>query len=300
MKYLLNLCLALLVIACSQPKSNEESSSETEVAVSETVTPSLEKLWESDTILSTSESVLYDYDSGILYVSCINGVPPAAQDEDGFIAKVSPEDGSVIELKWVTGLDAPKGMALFGNNLYVTNIDEIVIIDKTSGEITKRIPVEGAQFLNDATVDSYGNVYFSDSNTNKIHMLSQQGVLSTWLESESLGGPNGLYYMDDILMLATFGEGNFKKINMATSEIEMVVDSIPGGDGVEMVDEKDFLVSNWNGEVYYVTADWTKTKLLDTKEAGANAADIEYHSTSKTVFVPTFFGNQVVAYKLNN
>ena len=87
---------------------------------------------------------------------------------------------------------------------------------------------------------------------------------------------------------------------MATTEIEMVVDSIPGGDGVELVDDKDFLVSNWNGEVYYVTSDWTKTKLLDTKDAGANAADIEFHQDTKTVFVPTFFGNQVVAYKLNN
>ena len=131
-------------------------------------------------------------------------------------------------------------------------------------------------------------------------MLSAQGILSIWLASDSLGGPNGLYYIDDYLMLTTFGEGNFKKINMATTEIEMVVDSIPGGDGVELVDDKDFLVSNWNGEVYYVSSDWTKTKLLDTKEAGANAADIEFHQGTKTVFVPTFFGNQVVAYKLNN
>ena len=128
MKNLLILGLAALMVACGQQKNTQETTTE---EIVEVTAPSLEKLWESDTTLATSESVLYDYDSGILYVSCINGVPPNAQDEDGFIAKVSPEDGSVIELKWVTGLDAPKGMALFGNNLYVTNIDEIVIIDKT-------------------------------------------------------------------------------------------------------------------------------------------------------------------------
>lgn len=297
MKNLLKLSLALLVVACSQPKSNNESES-TEVKEPVEDKISLEVIWESDTVLTTSESVYYDKSNDVLYVSCINGVPPNAQDEDGYIAKVSPKDGSIIELKWITGLDAPKGMGKVGNNLYVTNIDELVIVDITTGEITERVAVPEAQFLNDIATDDDGNVYFSDSNTNKLHKYSADGTLSTWLEGENLGGPNGLFHDGERMMLATFGAGDFRSIDYTTEEVKPVVDSIPGGDGVVKVGV-DYLVSNWNGEVYYVTSDWEKQLILDTKEIGANAADIEFDESSMTLYVPTFFGNQVAAYKLN-
>lgn len=196
----------------------------------------------------------------------------------------------------MTGLDAPKGMGLYDNTLYVANIDEIWAIDISSGEVIAKTVVEGAQFLNDIAIDPQGNVYISDSNTNKIHLLNNEG-LSTWTESDNLGGPNGLFVDGERIMLATFGVGNFNTINMSDKKVTPVVDSIPGGDGVVKVGV-DFLVSNWNGEVYYITADWNKTKILDTKEMGANAADIAFISESMTLLVPTFFGNQVVAYKL--
>lgn len=298
MNNILKLSLALLVVACSQPKSaNESESTESQEPIEDNI--SLEVIWESDTVLTTSESVFYDEANDVLYVSCINGVPPNAQDEDGFIAKVSPKDGSIIELKWITGLDAPKGMGMIGNKLYVTNIDELVIVDVTTGEITERVPVEAAQFLNDIATDDEGNVYFSDSNTNKLHKYSPKGVLTTWMEGVNLGGPNGLFHDGEKMMLATFGAGDFRSIDYTTEEITPVVDSIPGGDGIVKVGV-DYLVSNWNGEVYYVTSNWEKQLILDTKEIGANAADIEFDEQTMTLFVPTFFGNQVAAYKLNN
>ena len=230
----------------------------------------------------------------MLYVSCIAGVPPNEKDGDGYIAKISPEDGSILEAAWVTGLDAPKGLGLFGTTLYVTDIDEVVAIDVSSGEITDRYPVEGAQFLNDITIDTDGNVYISDSNTGNIHLLSS-GTASVWATTE--GGPNGLLYDGEKMMMATFGAGNFNEIDFTTQEVKAVVDSIPGGDGVVKVGA-DFLVSNWNGEVYYVNAAYEKKKILDTKEAGSNAADIEFIASSNTLLVPTFFANKVVAYKL--
>ncbi len=300
MKTLVNLMFVmLLAAACSQQKPAQEAgASEPEVSTKNDQV-SLQKIWESDTLLSTSESVYYDTETDILYVSCINGVPPNTKDGDGFIAKVSPKDGSVIELEWVTGLHAPKGMGLVGNKLYVTNIDELVIIDTNTGAIAEAIPVEGALFLNDIATDSSGNVYFSDSYTNKIHLYSNTGELTTWLASDSLGGPNGLFDDGERMMLATFGVGDFRMIDYAEQKITTVTDSIPGGDGVVKVGS-DYLVSNWNGEVYYVTSEWEKEKLLDTREAGANAADIAFDEETMTLFVPTFFGNQVVAYQLIN
>jgi hypothetical protein len=80
--------------------------------------------WDGTTPLSiaegftTPESMVYDAESDIYLVSNINGEPLGA-DDNGFIAKVSPE-GKITEGKWIDGakdtvkLDAPKGMALAG------------------------------------------------------------------------------------------------------------------------------------------------------------------------------------------
>ncbi len=280
--------MALSTWSCQTNKPAQETQTDT-LAV-ETLT----NLWATDTTLLTPESVLFDKGGNILYVSCIAGVPPSAKDGDGSIAKVSPVDGSIIQLNWVTELDAPKGMGIVGTTLYVSDIDKVVTIDIPTGVILDKIVIEGSQFLNDITVDGSGNVYVSDSNTNKIYKLTGKDV-ALYLEGE-FGGPNGLLADEGKLMVAGFGSGNFFEV-AADKSMKVVADSLPGGDGIEKVGP-DYLVSNWNGEVYYVSADGGTELLLDTKGT-ANAADIEFDAESKTIYVPTFFGNQVVAYKLN-
>jgi hypothetical protein len=194
-------------------------------------------------------------------------------------------------------MDAPKGMGLVGSTLYVTNIDELIAIDVTTGSISKHYPVANAQFLNDITVSANGEVFCSDSNTNTIHQL-KDGKVSVWLKNDDLGGPNGLLHQGSKLMLATFGQGNFKQIDTSTKNITLIADNTPGGDGVVAVGS-DYLVSNWNGEVYHISSNGSTTKLLDTKAKKLNAADIEYIASSQTLLIPTFFGNTVAAYKVS-
>lgn len=293
--------LVLVLLASCSPKKETQTNLESlpeeiDMQKSKNNQVTLEKLWESDTLLTTSESVLFDSTNNVLYVSCINGTPPDEKDEDGFIAKVSPEDGAIIERKWVTGLSAPKGLGLHDGTLFVTDIDKVVLIDVKSGKIKKSIPVKDAAFLNDVAMDNDGTAYFSDSNTSKIHML-KDGKVTVWQEGENLGGPNGLFHDGEKLIFSTFGSGQMGTANFDNDSINMVVDSVPNGDGVIKVG-LDYLVSNWNGEVYYISADFEKELILDTKEMGANAADIAFLEESETLLVPTFFGNQLVAYKL--
>src|SRR2546426_4066753 len=74
----------------------------------------------------TPESIFYEARSDIYLVSNINGDPTAA-DGNGFISRVAP-DGRILELKWIDGtrpgvrLNAPKGMAVAGDTLYVSDI----------------------------------------------------------------------------------------------------------------------------------------------------------------------------------
>jgi DNA-binding beta-propeller fold protein YncE len=101
--------------------------------------------------LSNPESVLFDPTQNVLYVSNIAG-EAMAKDGKGFISRLSP-DGKILTLKWTTGLNAPKGLALVGERLFVSDIDELVAVDTKTGKIAKRWPAAGAKFLNDVAAD---------------------------------------------------------------------------------------------------------------------------------------------------
>src|SRR5262245_28410939 len=101
--------------------------------------------------VSNPESVLFDSAANILYVSNVAG-DAAEKDGKGFISRLS-QDGKILDLEWVTGLDAPKGLAQAGDTLYVSDIDSLVAIDIKTGTIAKRYPAAGAKFLNDVAAD---------------------------------------------------------------------------------------------------------------------------------------------------
>src|SRR5690606_14202619 len=130
-------------------KTENQSDTEDNIAteVVEPMTPTLTKVWETDTVLTTAESTLYDKDNDIIYVSNING-NHSEKDGNGFISRMEA-DGTISQLQWVAGLNAPKGMAIMGDKLYVTDIDELVEINIADSSIANKYPVEGATFLND-------------------------------------------------------------------------------------------------------------------------------------------------------
>ncbi|UXP32030.1 hypothetical protein N6H18_16935 [Reichenbachiella agarivorans] len=292
MKHLKILTIMLIGFAC-QPKPQTETTAET---TEDSPTIGLVKLWASDSSLTTNESIIYHPGMDVLFVSCIGSVPPDSMDNDGFIAQVSPANGEVINLKWVDGISAPKGMGIVGNSLFVTNINEVLEIDIEKAEIIKSYPIEGAGFLNDISVGADSTVYISDTGTNKIHQIKNQ-ELGLFLESADFKGPNGLLVKGNDLFVASYrgSEGNFIKVDMSTKELTVVADSIVGGDGIVSLGE-DFIVSTWPGEVYLVAADGTKSLLQDTREAKINAADIWFISDISMLLIPTFFDNRIVAY----
>lgn len=254
----------------------------------------LEKKWTTDTTLQVPESVFVDAKRNILYASNIEGTP-WGKDGKGFISKLST-DGKVTNLRWVEGLNAPKGMAVHGNLLYVADMDAIVIIDIEKGVIVKRQTIDGAENLNDATSSPKGVVYVSDSKKRTVHSF-ENGKATLLLDSTSLKGPNGLLYMPEGLLVCDrekiFRLGKDNKLNLLAT--------IPcGGDGIEHVKGEEFVVSCWGGQVFYVNVKTgTSQKILDTQAEKLQTADIGYDPTKKIVYVPTFFGNKVSAYLLN-
>lgn len=269
---------------------------------------SLERVWEV-TGLSNPESVVYDADNNVLYVSNVNGAPDG-KDGNGFISRVSL-DGKLLEKEWVSGLDAPKGLAIADGKLYTADIDTLVEIDIASANVTNRYTVADAKFLNDVAASRTGDVFVSDMVMNRIHKLDDDsGEFSIWLESADLLNPNGLHVQGkDTLIVGAWGvmtdgfatetPGHLLSINVADKTISSIGDGAPIGnlDGVEQDSDGTFYVTDWmNGKLFHITPAG-QVDLLLTLEQGM--ADHEFIPATGMIYLPMMNNNKLLAYRIH-
>lgn len=250
----------------------------------------LTKQWTATDGLKTPESVLYDAGSNNIFVSNING-QASEKDGNGFIS-ILEIDGKMKNLNWVTGLNAPKGLAIYNGNLYVADIDELVVINIKEARITDKIKLENAKFLNDVTASENGTVYVTDMRDNKIYVL-ENGKLTLWLEDQSISNPNGLWAENGKLYIGT---GQILQADIKTKEIQVLVNDCGGIDGIEKLKDGNFIYSNWKGLIF-ITKGVKSIQLLDTVDK-QNTADIDFVPEKNIVLVPTFLANSVEAYLL--
>ena len=251
----------------------------------------LEKVWQTTCDLKTPESVLYDQERDVIYVSNING-DPAQKDGNGFISILN-SDGSVKNLEWIKNLDAPKGLAIFKGKLYVSDIDKLVEIDIDKGIISAKYDAPGAIFLNDVTACMNGMIFVSDNRSNKIHVLND-GKLTVWMEGKPFETPNGLMAEKGKLLV---GDKNIFEVDIQTKKTTLLIDDAGGVDGLEKNKDGDFVFSNWPGRIF-INQNGKTIKLLDTSAQELKTADIDYDLKHDLILVPTFFDNHIVAYKI--
>ncbi|MBI9060602.1 MAG: hypothetical protein JEZ14_01350 [Marinilabiliaceae bacterium] len=254
----------------------------------------LKMSWSTPQALDVPESVLYHTAGDYLFVSNISG-KPAEKNGAGFISRLST-DGKIQQLKWVTGLNAPKGMASTEKQLFVSDIDALVIINIKQAKIEHRIEMPAAKFLNDVTITTDGDVYVSDSGDNRIYKLEDDKLIS-WQEGDHLQGVNGLLAENNVLLVGT--RNKVLKYNLQTNEYSTFIDQTCSVDGIEADGRGGYFFSAWRGELYHWTPDSKPTQLLDTADQNINCADIGYDTKNNRLLVPTFFNNRVIAYQYN-
>lgn len=280
---------SLIFLASCGSSGQSNSTDSTDSTATEDLELSLSLEWKTDSIFTGSESALYYAPNNIIYLSCGN-TDPSAKDGDGFIALLHP-DGTIKNKDWVTGLDAPRGMAIMNDKLYVTDIDVVHVINIESAEIEQTIPVEGAVFLNDLATNGE-SIFFSDSRTGVIHALNEAGEVTAVVTGAE--GINGLEcYNGDLYSLDAEGLKRYD-----SDYTSMLINSkVTGGDGLVILGDSTFIASRWEGEIYYINGQET-TLLLDTKGEESKTADIGFIEEMNMVLVPTFTKNELAAYRL--
>ncbi|UCC39339.1 MAG: SMP-30/gluconolactonase/LRE family protein [Candidatus Aminicenantes bacterium] len=259
---------------------------------------SVKKLWMTDSSFKIPESVAYDAERNVLYVSNYDGYNPSTNEGKQSISKVSM-DGKIEELKWVTGLFNPTGLKVFKDKLFVVERRNLVEIDIPSEKILKRHPVPKPRFINDIGIDKSGNIYISDSGKHVIYKFFN-GKFEEWLKSSAIRNPNGLHVYKNTLIVGNNGDNCLKSVNLETKEIKEIVNLGAGIiDGIGTDKEGNYIVSHWNGKVYRITPEGRVTKLLDTTVPEYNCADLEFITEKNLVVVPTFMKNRVIVFKLS-
>lgn len=260
--------------------------------------------WQITTGLQQPESVVQTVNKDGFYVSNING-KPSAKDGKGFISLVA-NNGTIKVLKWVDGLNAPKGMSIHDNTLYVADIDKLLVIDIPTSTVTHRFSTNDNSFLNDVVTTPDGIVYLSDTAKNRIYRLKDKSF-EIWLEDERLENPNGLYIDNDLIVVSSWGQmvdndwntdipGHILLISQQSKQIKDFASNTPIGnlDGIVKLDNQNFLVTDWmNGKLIKVSTDGEIKTLL---ELGQGSADMLYVHDKKLLLIPQMLENKLLAY----
>lgn len=271
----------------------------------------------ADAGFMTPESILHDTGSDVYLVSNINGTP-LDKDGNGFISRVSPE-GEVLDLKWIDGeaegvtLNAPKGMAITGATLWVSDIDCVRKFALATGAPDGEVCVEGAAFLNDLAPHPNGtdvlltdtglDANFAATGLDAVYHVTADGY-GTIVADPEMGAPNGIAVVEGDALVVTFMSGQVYRISedtrasgglpgQAPQAAIMEVLAVEGGqlDGVEVLADGRVLVSNWATScVHLLDTDGTLTCAMPNLDA---PADIGFDAQRGHVLVPLFNENEL-------
>lgn len=255
----------------------------------------LEKVWETAEGLNVPESAFYHKADKTIYVSNICGIPNE-KDGVGYISKLNIK-GEFIEKEWVKGLNAPKGINIYKGKLYVTDIDEVLEIDLKTGSILKRYKNINATAINDVAIDKKGKVFITDTKTNCIFFIGKDS-LEVFIQSDDISRVNGAWVYKNQLLFGS--KNNLVSLNLLTKKIQNITENTGYIDGIVSIGKNRIIISDWKGKIQYIHVGKEIENLLNTTSLGIYAADLGYVPRKKTLLVPTFLDNKIVAYKFEN
>lgn len=301
--------LALASSSCNPRADTERGAALNDSAAapqSEGASPMAAKKGEVRDGLQAPEAARYDRDQNVWFVANING-DPFGKDNNGFITRLTAE-GKVDSLKFIAGgrggtaLNAPKGMAITGDTLWVADIDVVRAFNKRTGAPAGSVKAPGAKFLNDITAGPDGTLYITDTGVgagfshpgpDRIYQI-KGGKATVALESAELAGPNGITFMDEALLIASFMGPNIVSWSPGEKTVRQIASGPGQHDGIEILPDNRLLVTSWTDSSLFTVKDGKSTRVAYPVPS---PADIGFDGKSR-VAVPLLMENRLEFWEL--
>jgi hypothetical protein len=255
--------------------------------------------------LSSPESALYDPEQDVYFITNING-GLLDRDGNGFITRVDAKTLQV-SLKWIDkGLDGPKGMAIVGDTLYVSDVTAVKKFDRRTGAPQGEIALPGATTINDLATDGH-NVFVSDTAVipGPSVTVKPAGTDAVWeitndqakkiASGTDLMQPNGLDVVDGKLWVVTFGGDEIYRLDNGkkTGVVKLPNREI---DGIVHLNDGSFAITSWYASaVFRGKPGGTFEPILQSINT---PADLGYDSRRNLLLVPNSTDNHVTIHKL--
>jgi hypothetical protein len=259
--------------------------------------------------LQGPESARYDRDLDVWFVSNING-NPSGKDNNGYISRLRP-DGTPYNLKFIEGgkkgvtLNAPKGLAIKGDTLWVADIDYARAFNKRTGSPIANVTVRGrVKFLNGAAVGPDGAIYMTDSGLNfgpkgemshpgsdQVLRITRAGATIA-LTSPKLEAPNGITWDNrgKRFVIVSFAGAGIYGWKPGDTDVTSIGSGPGQQDGVVALPDGRLLVTSWADSSLFVLEQGKPKKVAS---GIASPADIDFAEKDSRVAVPQLMANKV-------
>jgi len=310
------LSTSTILAACAKPDGRASDTTKTRATSQQgdvAADGSAPKLGET-TGLKTPESVRYDPELDVFYVSNING-NPSQHDGNGFIAVVRADSTASVRMLAEGGkngakLDAPKGLYLVGDTLWVSDIDHVRAFNRRTGAPIADIDLspQKATFLNDVAVGGDGAVYVTDTGisfdaqgnvshpgVDQVFVITGRRAIS--IMADSLAAPNGITWdqANGRFLIAPFGGNNVLTWRPGDKSAATLAAGPGQYDGIEVLADGRVLVTSWADSTVHVLKNGAMSALV---KHVSGPADIGIDTKRNVLVVPRFTEDKIEFYKI--
>jgi DNA-binding beta-propeller fold protein YncE len=249
-------------------------------------------------------SFIVDSSTGTHYVSNVAGLP-RAKDGIAYIAKIDSQ-GKLIDRDFIrsgrngVSLNAPKGLAISGDDLFVSDIDVVRRLDKNSGKLLGVIDLAllGAKFLNGLALSPDGQLFVSDTIGNVIFKidLKKNHRVTILASGAGLGHPNGMVYENrhHRLLVTTSNSGKIIAVDMRGQLLTVYRGDFKDLDGIDLDGQGDMIVSDFAAGKIVRIKKYSSVEVL--RKNMVTPAGISFDARTNRVLVPSFAGNLVFTF----
>lgn len=226
------------------------------------------------------------------------------KDADGFISEISA-DGKILNQKFLPlkgVLNAPKGMTIVNNVLFVADLERVVGFNIDNRKTVFELVIDGAKLLNDicqlengfiaVTETVSGNIYKINIDKKSFEIIGNiptiNGVAYNQNTKQLLVCSNGENYGDGSVYLKTENSEFQELPNIANGFF----------DGIEWMDNDHILISDWvtfpvngSGKLWIYDLKNQQSEFNITEES---IADIFYDVKTSSIYMPQMLHNRIL------